>query len=177
MRVAPLGAYFADDLAKVVEQARLSAEITHSHPEGIAGAVATAVATVYAWQFRQAKKRPDYRDFIDAVLPHIPESEVKSGARRARDLSSKTTIEHAAQMLGNGYRITAQDTVPFVLWCAGKYLDHYEDAFWNTVSALGDRDTTCAMVGGIVATYTGIEGIPTAWLDRREPLPAWAFED
>jgi ADP-ribosylglycohydrolase len=43
MRVAPIGAYFADDLDKVVEQAELSASVTHSHLEGIAGAMAVAV--------------------------------------------------------------------------------------------------------------------------------------
>lgn len=48
MRVAPLGAYFADDLGKVVEQARLSSEITHAHREGIAGGVAVAVAAALA---------------------------------------------------------------------------------------------------------------------------------
>jgi ADP-ribosylglycohydrolase len=175
--VAPVGAYFADDLVQVAGQAGKSAKITHFHAEGIAGAVATAVATALAWQYKQENKRPDYREFIDAVLPYTPESEVKSGLRRALDCSPRTSVDHAAQMLGNGYRVTAQDTVPFVIWCAGKYLDNYEAAFWNTLSALGDRDTTCAMVGGIVATYTGIEGIPAEWLARREPLPEWAFED
>jgi ADP-ribosylglycohydrolase len=34
MRVAPVDAYFADDLEHVVEQARRSAEVTHAHPEG-----------------------------------------------------------------------------------------------------------------------------------------------
>ena len=44
MRVAPLGAWFADDVARAVDEARRSAEVTHMHPEGIAGAVAVAVA-------------------------------------------------------------------------------------------------------------------------------------
>lgn len=44
MRVAPLGAWFAADLDRVTEQAVLSAEVTHAHPQGIAGAVAIAVA-------------------------------------------------------------------------------------------------------------------------------------
>jgi len=44
---------------------------------------------------------------------------------------------------------------------------------WATVSALGDRDTTCAIVGGIVACYTGVVGIPPDWLAAREPLPDW----
>jgi len=36
MRVAPIGAYFADDFEAMMKQAHLSASITHSHPEGIA---------------------------------------------------------------------------------------------------------------------------------------------
>jgi len=38
MRVAPLGAWFAD-ASMVIEQATLSAEVTHTHQEGIAGAI------------------------------------------------------------------------------------------------------------------------------------------
>lgn len=47
MRVAPLGAWFADDITKVVSEASKSAEVTHAHPEGIAGAIAVAVAAAY----------------------------------------------------------------------------------------------------------------------------------
>ena len=48
MRVAPLGAYFAEDLAQVVAQARASAAVTHAHPDGQAGAIAVAVAAAGA---------------------------------------------------------------------------------------------------------------------------------
>jgi ADP-ribosylglycohydrolase len=44
----------------------------------------------------------------------------------------------------------------------------YEAALWRTVSGLGDRDTTCAIVGGIVALSAG--GVPPAWLAARERL-------
>jgi ADP-ribosylglycohydrolase len=177
MRVAPLGAYFADDLQVVTAQARLSAEVTHAHEEGIAGTIAVAIATAFSYQLSKEKRRPDRRTFCDMILQYVPDSEVKSGIRRARDIDVNTSVEHAAAMLGNGYQVTAQDTVPFVIWCAGEYLDNFEEAIWNTLSALGDRDTTCAMVGGIVATYTGIEGIPAEWVAHREPFPRWAFED
>jgi hypothetical protein len=43
MRVAPIGAYFADDLEAVVENARLSTIVTHSHDEAAAGAIATGL--------------------------------------------------------------------------------------------------------------------------------------
>ena len=36
--------YFRDNLQDVVDQARASAEVTHLHPEGAAGAIAIAVA-------------------------------------------------------------------------------------------------------------------------------------
>ena len=49
MRVAPLGAYFADDLDRCVSEAILQSEVTHTNPEGIAGAVAVAVATALVW--------------------------------------------------------------------------------------------------------------------------------
>jgi len=39
------------------------------------------------------------------------------------------------------------------------------------VSALGDRDTTCAIVGGIVATQVGHAGIPDDFRRSRERLP------
>jgi ADP-ribosylglycohydrolase len=80
-------------------------------------------------------------------------------------------------MLGNGYRISAHDTVPYVLWCAGQFLDNYEEALWQTASGLGDVDTTCAMVGGIVALYTDVEAIPKEWLEKRESLPSWVLHE
>lgn len=79
-------------------------------------------------------------------------------------------MQSAATLLGNGTHISAQGTVPFALWCAGQHLDNYEEALWLTVSGLGDRDTTCAIAGGIVVISTGVEGIPTTWLQAREPL-------
>jgi hypothetical protein len=33
-----------------------------------------------------------------------------------------------------------------------------------TVSGLGDRDTTCAIVGGVVVMRKGVRGVPKEWL-------------
>lgn len=172
MRIAPLGGFFADDLDRVVAQAIKSAEITHAHPEGIAGAVAIAVAVALAVRLRGTPP-PTRESLIEMLLPCVPESEVKSGLRRARDLQS-TQTSHATQMLGNGSAISAQDTVPFCIWCAGQHLADFEEALWQTASAFGDVDTNCAIVGGIVAAYVGQDGIPAEWICRREPLPNWA---
>jgi hypothetical protein len=53
--------------------------------------------------------------------------------------------------LGNGTNVTSQDTVPFALWCAARHLHDYEEALWTIVAGLGDRDTTCGIVGIIIA--------------------------
>ena len=67
----------------------------------------------------------------------------------------------------------ARDTVPFALWVAARHLDDYPAAITACLSAGGDVDTTAAIAGGVVAAYTGVGGIPAAWLAAREPLPGW----
>jgi ADP-ribosylglycohydrolase len=67
----------------------------------------------------------------------------------------------------------AQDTVPFAVWVADRFLDDYPAAIAACIAAGGDVDTTCAIAGGIVAAHTGVAGIPPAWLAAREPLPPW----
>jgi len=165
MRVAPVGAYFADDLGAVATQA------THAHPEAIAGAIAVAIAAAWAWRLRGDSGQPSASDFLDLILPSVPVGEVHSRLQRARNLSDNAPVQTAVGVLGNGIGVSAQDTVPFALWCAAHRLDTYEEALWLTVAGLGDRDTTCAIVGGIVALHTGIEGIPATWRQDREPLP------
>lgn len=102
---------------------------------------------------------------------------VASRLQRAQALTPATPLTTAVGVLGNGSLVSAHDTVPFALWCAARHLDDYEEALWLTVSGLGDRDTTCAIVGGIVACCTGSVAIPLAWRDAREPLPLWPFGD
>jgi ADP-ribosylglycohydrolase len=63
--------------------------------------------------------------------------------------------------------------VPFALWAAARHLGDYRQAFWTTAKAGGDVDTTCAIVGGIVAASPG-GGPPALWTERTEALPEWA---
>ena len=90
------------------------------------------------------------------------------------DLPKGTPVRAAVSTLGNGSKVTAQDTVPFALWSAACHLNDYEEALWATVSGLGDRDTTCAIAGGVVAARTGMGGVPGGWLSAREDFPAWS---
>ncbi|MGQ4596733.1 ADP-ribosylglycohydrolase family protein [Nocardia sp. R6R-6] len=179
MRVAPLGAFYADEPERVAAEAVRSAQVTHLHPEGVAGAVAVALAAGQAAHARLLGNRPTPREFITVVLDRLDDGETSRLIRRARTLL-EASVEEAASELGNGSLVTAQNTVPFTLWVAAKHLDDYPTAITTCIAADGDIDTTSAIVGGIVAAYTGtgpdpgpLVGIPPTWLAAREPLPGW----
>jgi ADP-ribosylglycohydrolase len=171
MRVAPLGACFADDLSRVVEQARASSLVTHTHPEGVAGTIAIAIAAAMAWQLREAGSPARAARLFDTVLEHTPESKVWRGLLIASQTSATVPVEAVAKALGNGMLVTAPDTVPFAVWCAANHLDNYVEAITMTISAGGDCDTNAAIVGGIVALSVGRERIPAEWGREKEPLP------
>jgi ADP-ribosylglycohydrolase len=162
MRVAPLGAWFHASLPAVAEQAALSAEVTHAHPEGVAGAVAVATAAALS-----ARGGQD----LAAVASATPRSAVRDGLERAADLPFSTAPWQASDILGNGQRIRADDTVPFAVWCAARHPDDLTAALWSTAEGFGDVDTTCAITGGIVAARTGVDTVAPDWLRRREAVP------
>jgi ADP-ribosylglycohydrolase len=166
MRAAPIGAYFAGDLDRVRAEALSSAEPTHAHPEGAAGAVAVAVAAALA-----ATGVPR-TELIERVARLTPPGLTLDRLRRAAAIELTADPAVVGRELGTGRDVAAHDTVPFCVWVAARHLDSYEDALWTATSQLGDRDTTGAIVGGIVVLATGEASIPAAWRAATEPLPA-----
>ena len=170
MRVAPLGAYFADDVDLVAVEAAASAEVTHTHPEGVAGAVAVAVAAALVARDSGVRGAALLDDVAERTAPGL----VRDGIGNALHLLPLQDPRSAAASLGNGRYISAPDTIPFCLWVVAKYPDDFAAAFWATASVGGDVDTTCAIVGGILAARLGSDGIPSVWRERCEALPDWA---
>ena len=170
MRAAPLGAYFADDLSKCAREAVASAVITHTHPEGIAGAIAVAVAAGLAWQLKNALilERPPL--FFEGILERVPESQVRRGILLASQIPSDRIFSEVVKALGNGSLITAPDTVPLCLWIAAHYGADFVAALSHAICAGGDCDTNAAIVGGIVALSAGANAIPTKWSMAREKV-------
>ena len=157
MRVAPLGAWFAGDPARAAAEAEASARVTHTHPEGVAGAVATAVAAAQN---------------LLVVCQHVPPGQVRDGIKKVATMRDATAAEVAAEV-GAGGQVSAPDTVPLALWIADRHADDYEEAVWTAASVAEDVDTVCAIVGGIVAARVGEQGIPARWRQSVEPLPDW----
>ena len=165
MRAAPIGGFCAGDPARAAAEARLSAVVTHAHPEGQAGAMAVAAAAALA----AAPNPLAGKELLRQVREFVPAGMTNAGIEAAREIVAGS-LREATQRLGTGNSLSSQDTVPFCLWSAAHHLHDFEEAMWWTVSGMGDRDTTCAIVGGIVALSA--RAVPPAWIERREPLPA-----
>lgn len=144
---------FADDIDRVIAAATASAEVTHTLPDGIAGAIAVAVAAATAATYSSTE------EWLDHVIEHTPDGTVRRGIRYAAKLLTSTDPHLAAAELGNGAQTSAADTVPFCLWTAANHPADFPRALRTAASTGGDTDTTCAIVGGILATRTPPPGM------------------
>lgn len=159
MRVAPLGAFYSD-LSTVARQAALQAQVTHDHPEAIAGAVAVAVASSLA----------TYSNFSwEKIIEFTPASELRDKIEQVAKLPATMDHLHVSADYGNGSSVTALDTVPFCLWAARELLNSDEFAEHMTMIAAcgGDTDTNCAIIAGICGNKVKP---PKEWSDRTEPI-------
>lgn len=166
MRVAPLGAFHGADLPRVLREAELSAEVTHAHFEGVAGAVAIAVAA----SLRAVTPELGGEALLRGVIPFVPPGQVRAAVESAVPLLN-ATVREAAARLGTGRELAAHDTVPFALWVTARHCGSYEDALWTVAQRAEDVDTIGAIVGGVLAA--GEHHIPSRWVEAAEPLPEW----
>ena len=111
MRVAPLGAYFADDLSRVTSEARASSLVTHTHTEGVAGTIAVAVAAAMAWRLREAESQARVARLFEPVLDYTPDSRVRRSLLIASQTPGTVPADAVARSFGNGSLVTAPDTL------------------------------------------------------------------
>ena len=163
MRAAPIGAYFAGDPAQAAVEAQRSASVTHAHLEGQAGAVAVAAATA----IMSSSGSPAGTAFLHETASYVSPSATRDMIEEAAQIDA-AEFHRAVSVLGTGQQVAAFDTVAFCLWVAAHHCRDFETALWTTVRGLGDRDTTCSIVGGMIAP---VRTVPPVWLEHREPLP------
>lgn len=144
MRVSAAG-WLGDTLEETLRLAKLSAEVTHNHPEGIKGAQATAAAMFMA---RNRKSKEEIREFIENKFGYDLNKSMK-------DIVSK----------GHGEEI-CQVTVPQALVCF-LLSDSYIDCIRKSVSIGGDSDTIACIAGGIAEAFYGMDDEYKAEVDKR----------
>lgn len=170
MRSGPIGACFYDDLERVKVEARASAIVTHANKEAIVGAQAVAVATALATRVSLDKTNFSPSEFIAAIVEELDDTDIRAKINKSLSVPYSYTIDTVRTVLGDGTKMLAQDTVPFAIWCAAHNLLNFEEALWKSVSMLGDRDTICAIVAGIVGMSTEPSNVPQGWLDAVEDI-------
>lgn len=133
MRVSS-AAWLFDNLETVRRMARLSAEVTHNHPEGIKGAEAVACAIFLA---RTGSSKAEIKAFIE---------------RQFHYCLSRTCDEIRPE-----YRHveTCQETVPEAI-TAFLEGDSFEDVIRTAVSLGGDCDTLTCIAGSIAEGFYGV---------------------
>ena len=151
MRVSSV-AWLFDDLSIVRRMARLSAEVTHNHPEGIKGAVATASAIFLA---RTGHSKAEIKAYIERQFEY--------------DLSR--TCDDIRP--GHFHVESCQETVPEAI-TAFLEGESFEDVIRTAISLGGDCDTLTAIAGSIAEAFYGIP----EWMkaECRNRLPSEMLE-
>ena len=135
MRVAAAGWMF-DTLDKTLEMAKVTAEVTHNHPEGIKGAQAVAAAIFLA---RTGHDKAEIKAYV--------EREFGYDLSRSCD-EIRPTYHHVE---------SCQETVPQAI-IAFLESTNFEDALRTAVSLGGDSDTLAAITGSIAEAFYGVPG-------------------
>ena len=133
MRVSPV-AHFASSEQEALSLAEQSSAVTHSHPDAVAGAQATALTM---WLAREGAGIPTMRQAITE--------------RFGYDLSE--TVDEIREWYK--FYVSCAGTVPQAITCALEAVD-YEDAIRNAVSIGGDTDTVACITGGIAEVMFGL---------------------
>ena len=132
MRVSSVG-WLYDDLKTVREMARLSAEVTHNHPEGLKGAEATAGAIFLA---RTGHSKAEIKAYAESLGYDLSRTcdEIRPGYRHVE---------------------SCQETVPEAITAFLEGED-FEDVIRTAVSLGGDCDTLTCIAGSIAEAFYGV---------------------
>lgn len=143
MRVSPVG-WYAKSLDECLELARISAEVTHNHPEGIKGAQATAAVIFLQKQ----------GETIDNICRYIT---------RAFHYNLDRTYESMHKTYK--FEGTCQKTVPeaIIIW---RDEDNYFDAICKSIAMGGDADTLACICGGFYVNKFGEKHFPPIYESR-----------
>jgi len=131
--------------------ARLSAEVTHNHPEGIKGAMATSDA-IFMCRYYFGGYCGDYEQPINDNPAEI-KRRIKEHIEKEYGYDLSKTLDEIRPT----YRFneTCQDTVPQAIVAFLESTD-FEDAIRNAISLGGDSDTLAAITGSIAEAAYGI---------------------
>ncbi len=170
MRIAPIGCFYYADLEAIKANAILSARITHSHPEGLAGAVAQATAVGLAFQYSLSSEPIEPEKFLDSITAQM--TDIDKGFAKALDRIKsipRGSMLEVIEAIAGRYSLSlrAIESVPAAIG-AFVLTDSFQEAVALAVNLGGDTDTIGAMAGAIAGAYYGYSQMPEEWLSPLE---------
>lgn len=149
MRVSPV-IDLSESWAQVVTKANFSAICTHNHPEGLKGAIVTAVC---GWM---AKEGASKREIEEYAIKQYPKD------------SYAFSVELPLDVIKENYywNDICQGTVPVAIRCFIES-ENYESFLRNAISLCGDSDTIACIGGCIAEEYYGSTGFDNKQLLKR----------
>ena len=165
MRIAPVGVFYYDDIAKLKEIAYKSSQITHAHELGKEGAALQAYAIALATQADPSLAFQG-NEFLRKLTDFVKHEVYKQKLKSAEELLGEKDRSKVVAGLGHG--IEAFNSVPTAIYSFLSHPNSFEEAVIYAISLGGDTDTIGAMTGAISGAYLGIEAIPSKWQERLE---------
>lgn len=131
------------------DRAKLSAEVTHNHPEGIKGALAVTDAIFLCRMFTAILDGPP----AEAITLEQYKIKIKEHIQREHGYDLGRTLDE----IRPAYRfdVSCQGTVPQAIIAFLESTD-FESAIRNAISLGGDSDTLAAITGSIAEAAYGI---------------------
>jgi ADP-ribosylglycohydrolase len=135
------------------ERAKISAEVTHNHPEGIKGALAVTDA-IFMCRFYAGGYGDDMGN---AVKDEMTLDEWKAKIKEYIETTHGYDLSRTLDEIRPAYRFneSCQGTVPEAI-IAFLESSGFEDAIRNAISLGGDSDTLAAITGSIAEAAYGI---------------------
>ncbi len=165
MRIAPVGVFYYDDLARLKEIAYKSSQITHAHELGKEGAALQAYAIALATQADPSLAFQG-NEFLRKLTDFVKHEVYKQKLKSIKELLGEKDRSKVVAELGHG--IEAFNSVPTAIYSFLSHPNSFEEAVIYAISLGGDTDTIGAMTGAISGAYLGIEAIPSKWQERLE---------
>jgi len=155
-----------DDPPLLWSMVRACTRITHTDPKAAYGALAVALAA--RMQSERAGADPGrFATRLAEMLMDEPAAELIGLIDQIRQsLARNESTEQFAASLGldRGVSGYVYHTVPVVLHAWLRHPADYRNALIEVIRCGGDTDTTGAILGGIIGSGVGKDGIPAEWL-------------
>lgn len=160
MRTAPIGLYFWDDEARLIEVARASSVLTHRHP--ITQSAAAATALLVAWAIRG--DNPDhYPERLSKIMHEMDGghavAELVAQVPHLLDRNPDEVL--CAGVLGESW--AGHEAVASALYCFCRSPKDYRQTVITGANTVGDSDSIACIAGAISGAYNGIDSIPEKW--------------